>query len=106
MKLIAKVVGLLMVAVFCMGMVVQSQVEPHTGAVKVTEVVTVAPGDDLWTISARMIDKNTYGPRDMREFYQGIIQENYDEVFCDRAPAYIIHPGEKLKVVYWRKAAE
>ena len=103
MKAIAKVVGLLMVAVFCMGMVVQSQVELHTGAVLVTEMATVAPGDGLDAIAARYMRDNTYAPRDIREFREGLIEANYD---LWRERDGVLQPGDKLVVNYWRKAAE
>lgn len=71
----------------------------------VTDTYTVKAGDTLWTIAAAHMDKNTDGPRDIREFYHGIIQLNHDTVFKDRLPA-LIYPGDKLQINYWVSADE
>lgn len=67
----------------------------------VTETYFVKPGDTLWTIAEQYIQKNTDGPRDIREFYQGIIEINYD-LLKDRPPGLIL-PGDKLQINYWVK---
>ncbi|MDF2570217.1 MAG: Peptidoglycan-binding lysin protein [Sporomusa sp.] len=67
----------------------------------VSENYTVKPGDTLWSISQQYITKNTYGARDIREFYQGIIEIN-DPVFQNRIPGEI-HPGDKLTINYFVK---
>lgn len=72
------------------------------GGQMVTETYTVQPGDTLWAISEQYIQKNTYGPRDIREFYYGVIELNYDTVFKDRLPGEI-YPGDKLIINYWVK---
>ncbi|SMC56817.1 LysM peptidoglycan-binding domain-containing protein [Sporomusa malonica] len=69
--------------------------------VLISETYTVRTGDTLWTISEQYIQKNTYGPRDIREFYHGIIEINQD-VLASREPGEI-HPGDKLTVNYWAK---
>jgi len=67
----------------------------------VSETYTVKAGDTLWDISQRYITKNTYGPREIREFYHGILELNYD-LFADRKPGEI-HPGDKIKINYFVK---
>lgn len=67
----------------------------------VTEIYTVKSGDTLWEIAQQYITKNTYGPREIREFYHGIIELNYD-LFADRVPGEI-HPGDKLTINYFVK---
>lgn len=68
----------------------------------VTDTYTVKAGDTLWTIAGQYMSQNTDGPRDIREFYHGIIELNYDTVFKDRPPA-LIHPGDKLQINYFVK---
>jgi nucleoid-associated protein YgaU len=68
----------------------------------VTETYIVQSGDVLWIIAAKYMDKNTYGPREIREFYQGIIELNYDDVFAGREPGLVL-PGDRLKINYWVK---
>ena len=67
----------------------------------VTEVVTVASGETLWTISERYCAKSS-SKRDPREFVQGIIEQNYD-LLKSRPNAAVIHPGDRLTVTYWRE---
>ena len=71
--------------------------------VQVTEVYTVEKGDTLWGIAGRFIEKNTDSKRDIREFYYGILEQNYDAVFKARGPYYLIYPGDKLEISYWKK---
>jgi nucleoid-associated protein YgaU len=75
-------------------------------AVRVTEIYTVEQGDTLWGIADRFMAKNTYGRRDIREFYYNILEQNQDAVFKDRGPHYLIFPGDKLVVSYWEKVEE
>lgn len=70
------------------------------GGKLVEDTYTVKEGDTLWSISAKYMEKNTYGPRDIREFMSGIVELNYDQVFKRREPA-LIYPGEELKISYW-----
>lgn len=65
-----------------------------------TEHYTVRQGDTLWAISAKYVDKNSYGPRDNREFMSGIVELNYDEVFKGRTPGLLL-PGDVLRINYW-----
>lgn len=68
----------------------------------VTETYIVRPGDTLWAISEQFMRKNTYGPRDIREFYHGVIELNYETVFKGRKPGEI-YPGDRLQINYWTK---
>lgn len=68
----------------------------------VTETYVVQTGDTLWAISEQFMQKNTYGPRDIREFYHGVIELNYDTVFKNRQPGEI-RPGDRLQINYWTK---
>jgi len=72
----------------------------NAGGKAVTETYIVKPGDTLWGIASQYMEKNTYGSRDVREFYWGIIETNY-ELFKDRAPRRDIYPGDKLEIVYF-----
>jgi hypothetical protein len=45
--------------------------------------------------------KNTYGPREIREFMYGIVELNYDDVFKDRGGNHYVYPNDKLKINYW-----
>lgn len=76
----------------------------NSSGVLVSETYTVRTGDTLWAISEQYLQKNTYGPRDIREFYQGIIEINQD-VLASREPGEI-HPGDKLTINYWQKNAD
>ena len=67
----------------------------------VSETYTVKSGDTLWGISQQYIIKNTYGSREIREFYHGIIELNYD-LFTGRVPGEI-HPGDKIIINYFVK---
>ena len=71
----------------------------HSGKL-VSETYVVQQGDTLWGISAKYIDKNTFGPREIREFYHGIIELNYEAVFAGRQTG-VIYPGDSLKINYW-----
>lgn len=67
----------------------------------VTETYIVQPGDTLWTIAEKYMEKNTAGARDIREYYHGIIELNYDTVFANR-PNSLIYPGDELRINYWK----
>lgn len=75
----------------------------HTNAELVQEVYTVQRGDTLWSISAEYMQKNNYGPRDIREFIHGIVESNYDDVFRHRDGNHDVYPNDKLKINYWVK---
>lgn len=68
----------------------------------VTETYIVQSGDNLWNIAGRYLDKNTYGPRGIREFKEGIVELNYDRIFSGRTDQDI-YPGDELKINYWVK---
>ena len=67
----------------------------------VTETYIVQPGDTLWSISEKYMAKNIYGSRDIREYYHGIIELNYETVFANR-PNSLIYPGDELQINYWK----
>lgn len=98
LTVIAKTIAALMFAMFLIGCDVAEQVPAD--AVLVTETCTVAAGDTLDGIAARYMARNDYGPRDVREFRQGIIELNYD-LLGDREPG-LIYPGDRLKINYWK----
>jgi|GEM_PF-697550 len=68
----------------------------------VTETYIVKTGDTLWGVSEQFIQRNTYGTREIREFYHGVIETNYDTVFKDRQLGEL-HPGDRLQINYWIK---
>ncbi|MCM0758066.1 LysM peptidoglycan-binding domain-containing protein [Sporomusa sphaeroides DSM 2875] len=68
----------------------------------ISEVYVVKSGDTLWQISEQYMAKNTGGPRDIREFYHGIIEVNSDSALKDRVPGDI-RPGDKLVINYFVK---
>lgn len=71
----------------------------HKGEL-VEDIYTVKQGDTLWSIASNYMDKNTYGPRNIREFMSGIVELNYDRIFKGREPA-LIYPGDELRINYW-----
>lgn len=71
----------------------------------VTETYTVVSGDTLDAISYRYMAKSAVR-RDVREFREGIIQENWDAVFKGRQPYGLIHPGDQLTINYWKGVQE
>lgn len=89
------IVAMLFIA--CTG--IGSAEDPPTGTL-VTETYVVVPGDTLWSISAKYMDKNSFGRRDIREFNESIIELNYDNVFSKR-PDKMIYPGDRLQINYW-----
>lgn len=91
------IVFLLIAATFILG---AGSTSPKEKPQLVTEIYIVREGDTLWNIAANFMPKNTYGRREIREFYSGIIELNYDEIFAGRVPGQI-YPGDKLKINYW-----
>lgn len=65
----------------------------------VTEQYTVQAGDTLDAISYRYMEKSTVR-RDVREFREGIIEENW-EVFEGRYPYAALYVGDRLQINYW-----
>ncbi len=57
----------------------------------------VEAGDTLDSIAKTYMKKNTYAPRDIKEFRQGIIELN--PWLLDRN----MKPGDRLEIRYWRK---
>ena len=68
----------------------------------ISETYIVQRGDNLWDISAKYAAKNTYGTREIREFYYGIIANNFEAVFKNRQPGEL-HPGDRLIINYFVK---
>ena len=91
---------ILIAAILCVAMASYSN-NSHSQGRLVSETYIVKTGDTLWKISEQFIQKNTYGPRDIREFYHGIL-ENNQELFSGRQPSDI-YPGDKLTVNYWTR---
>jgi len=63
----------------------------------VEEVYEVQAGDTLEGIGKMFIQKNTYGEREIREFIDGIKQENPWLLSRDAVA------GDKLTICYWVK---
>jgi hypothetical protein len=74
--------------------------EPIAKGHLVTETYTVISGDTLDEISYKFMAKSSVR-RDIREFREGIIEENWDSVFKGRYPHGLIYPGDRLVVNYW-----
>jgi hypothetical protein len=64
----------------------------------VTENYVVQSGDTLDSITEHYIVKNTYGPREFKEFREGIRENNY-KILKDRD----IEKGDTLVITYWVK---
>jgi len=58
---------------------------------------TVQHGDTLEKIAEKYMEKNTYGPRELREFIEGIRELN--EWLLQRD----IAAGDTLRINYWEK---
>lgn len=58
----------------------------------------VQQGDTLEGIAEKYMKKNTYGPRELREFVAGIKELN-DWLLTREAK-----PGDTLRINYWEKA--
>ena len=56
---------------------------------------TVQAGDSLDTIAEAYMKKNTYGPRELREFKSGIVQLNEWLIGRD------LQAGDIIRVNYW-----
>ena len=61
---------------------------------------TVQAGDSLESIAQAYMAKNTYGPRELKEFKSGIVQLNTWLLSRD------VQAGDKVKVNYWVRQAE
>ena len=61
---------------------------------------TVLAGDSLESIAQAYMAKNTYGPRELKEFKSGIVQLNTWLLSRD------VQAGDKVKVNYWVRQAE
>lgn len=59
---------------------------------------SVREGDSLDSIAVEYMARNTYGPREFREFKSGIVQLN--EWLMDRD----VQAGDTVRVNYWVKA--
>ena len=91
--------GLAFVALI-FGMIFLPDADAHKKTKLVQETYIVEQGDNLWDISRKYMAKNTGTRREIREFYHGIIELNYDNVFSNRSDGLII-PGDELKINYW-----
>lgn len=90
-------IGLIVIALSSCG----NALKPPIGVRLVTDVYTVQKDDTLWSISETYMAKNTYGTRNVAEFYEGIIELNY-ELFRGRERG-MIKAGDELKVKYWTR---
>ena len=82
-------------------------IPPH---IDKSETYTVKQGDTLWDIAGKYMKKNTYAPRDQREFMWGIIEHNYD-LFRNRNISQnrhdvTIYPGDDLEIVWQERIEE
>lgn len=94
---------LLVVAIITLAVASCGNAEPKGHMV--SETYIVKSGDTLDAISYQYMAKSSVR-RDIREFREGIIQENWDAVFKDRQPYGLIHPGDQLQINYWKEAQE
>lgn len=69
----------------------------------ITETYIVQQDDNLWLIADKYMQKNDYGPRDIREFVHGIVELNYEGIFKNRDGNHVIYPNDELKINYWVK---
>lgn len=58
---------------------------------------TVEAGETLTSIASKYITPD----REIREFREGIVELNYDEVFSGRKPPEVI-AGDVIKVSFWK----
>ena len=61
----------------------------------IEDTYTVHAGDTLECIAQKYMKKNTYGPREIHEFMEGILELNEKESAQD------IRAGEKIRINYW-----
>ena len=61
---------------------------------------TVQAGDSLESIAQAYMEKNTYGPRELKEFKSGIVQ------LKDWLLTRDLQAGDNVKVNYWVSQAE
>lgn len=66
-------------------------------AIQVSELYTVQQGDTLLSIAEQYIGKNTYGPRQLNEFAEGIREAN-SRAFVNGS---YVRAGEVLVIRYW-----
>jgi predicted Zn-dependent protease len=66
----------------------------------VEEVYIVQEDDTVESIAAEYIGKNTYGPREEREFAEGIRELN------DMMPGEEVSPGQVIRINYWIEKGE
>lgn len=62
----------------------------------IQDTYKVQEGDSLMSIAQEFIKKNTYGPREINEFKEGIKQLNPELLYQDD-----VVPGETLQINYW-----
>lgn len=73
---------------------------PKGHLVTETYIVTHEDSVGLDVIAYKFMAKSSSRYRDVRDFREGIIQENWDAVFYDREPGRI-YPGDRLQISYW-----
>lgn len=98
------VAGIIVVGATLAGFVIP----PHTNK---SETYIVKQGDTLWDIAGVYLQKNTYAPRDQREFMHGIIEHNYDRLFVHRVTSHdrsgtTIYPGDEIEIVWQERIEE
>lgn len=77
--------------------------EPTVCKPPVEDIYTVRSGDTLWSIAGRYMALNTYGPRDIREYKEGIKELNPWLDTPERQYGGLLLPGDKLRINYWPK---
>ncbi len=75
--------------------------EPPVYKLPVETTYTVQDGDTLWSIAGRYMALNTYGPRDIREFQEGIKELNPWLATPERQYGWLLFPGDNLRINYW-----
>ncbi|MBQ1890021.1 MAG: LysM peptidoglycan-binding domain-containing protein [Selenomonas sp.] len=86
-----------MMAVFCLCFVGTNAEAAGKNWNFVEESYTVQHGDTLEGIAEKYMEKNTYGPRELREFIAGIKELN------DWLLKRDVAEGDTLRINYWEK---
>lgn len=86
-----------MMAVFCLCLVGTNAEAAGKNWNFVEASYTVQHGDTLEKIAEKYMEKNTYGPRELREFIEGIKELN------DWLLQRDVAEGDTLRINYWEK---